>query len=145
MQIGGLDFPQASKYRNLQQHSKKGARCLQCNWKNRQMLQPHPPAAPFPLKATLVYISRCIRALMQQMIILALPPAWARKNFQCKWSSQWRRIKKWGKYDFFSTQWLVRNTRNDLNLHLVSSEESFFHHPNKEKEPTVRNGATEAH
>lgn len=42
-------------------------------------------------------------------------------------------------------QWFVRNTRNDLNLDLVSSEGSFFHHPDRQEEPTVSNGAIEVY
>lgn len=41
--------------------------------------------------------------------------------------------------------WLVRNTRNALNLDLVAREGSFFHLPDREEQPAVSNGATEGY
>lgn len=42
-------------------------------------------------------------------------------------------------------QWLVRNTRNGLNLDLIAREGSFFHLPDRQEQPTVSNGAIEVY
>lgn len=41
--------------------------------------------------------------------------------------------------------WLVRNTRNGLNLDLVAREGSFFHLPDREEQPAVSNGVIEVY